>query len=221
MIQQTKLIQFIKELFKTKTKRMLTKVIDLSHWNDQVNWDKVKSAQVDGVYLKCTQGLRYIDPMCAKHAVNSKGHSISVGYYHFATLTDDAAAEAKFFHDQLMKLPKSDLLPILDIEENKAGFTSTQVEAWIHLFNDTMNVLNTPIGIYSYTPFLDQFLPNTHQFGQLPLWIAQYRNVTSPSIPHGWTTAALWQYTNLGTVDGIHGTVDMSKPITQALLINQ
>lgn len=195
---------------------MLTKVIDLSHWNENADWLKVKNNGVDGVYLKCTQGIRYVDPSCIGHSTRAKSQNIKVGYYHFATLTDDPSAEARFFKSRLSTLPTSNLIPMLDVEENKTGLTPAQIETWIQSFLDAME---TKVGIYSYTPFLDQFLPLTHNFGQIPLWIAQYRNVVSPQLPYGWTQSALWQYTNMGHIDGIKGTVDCSKPMNQNFVL--
>ena len=196
---------------------MVTKLIDLSHWNQNADWIKIKAAGVDGVYLKCTQGLQYSDPVCLNHATRAKAQGIAVGYYHFATLTEDAAAESKYFLGRLSTLPQSDLMPVLDIEENKAGYTPSQVETWMHHFLDSMGQESM---IYSYADFLNHNLPPTHQFGRYKLFLAQYRAVASPMLPdHGWPTADLWQFTNMGTVDGIAGTVDLSKPITQNFVL--
>lgn len=195
---------------------MVTKLIDLSHWNQKCDWDKIKADKVDGVYIKCTQGISFSDPMCLDHSTKAKAHGIPLGYYHFATLTDDVNAEVKFFNSRLYTLPKADLMPVLDIEENKAGYTPSQVESWIKTFMDSLGKESM---IYSYTDFLNTNLPPTHQFGQHKLFIAQYRNVKSPLLPHGFATADLWQYTNLGKINGIDGTVDLSKPITQNFVL--
>lgn len=198
---------------------MLTKGIDISHYDPNCDWNKIKADGVDFVYIKCTQGLHFSDPLCLGHATKAKSVGIKVGYYHFAEITDDAVQEAKFFLGKLATLPQSDLLPVLDIETNKIGLDATHVEAWIHSFLDTIKQYGKTTMIYSYTPFLDQYLPHTHQFGIVPLWIAQYRNISSPLLPHGWNTAALWQYTNQGHVNGISVPVDMNKPITQSFVI--
>lgn len=195
---------------------MIKKVIDISHYDPTVDWDKVKADEVDGVYIKCTQGVGYIDPLCIGHATKAKAQGIKVGYYHFAEVTQDAAAEARFFMSRFESIPLSDLMPVLDIETNKSNLTPDQIESWIRLFIDTME---EPIMLYSYQPFLDQYLPYGHGFGSMPLWIAQYRDVQSPFLPKGWSTATLWQYTNEGIVSGITAKVDMNKPITQDFVL--
>lgn len=198
---------------------MLTTVIDVSHWQNKVDWAKLKKAGIDGVYIKCTQGLKYSDPVCLAHATSAKANNLKVGYYHFATLTEDATGEAMFFLNRLHTLPTSDLIPMLDIEENKSTFSQSQVESWMHLFIETVKSVKEICGIYSYTSFLDLNLPVTHPFGIVPLWIAQYRNVLSPSLPHGWNTACLWQYTNTGSIEGIPGTYDLSHVLNQSFVI--
>ncbi len=41
-----------------------------------------------------------------------------------------------------------------------------------------------------------------------PLWIADY-GVAEPTLPNGWTTWLLWQYSETGTVQGIDCPVDL------------
>ena len=194
----------------------LKRLIDVSHYQQISSWDSVAAAGVDGVYIKCTQGSGFVDPMCATHYKNAKAVNINAGFYHFAASEADAAQEANFFKAQIAKLGDYQLLPVLDIETNKSDLTPAQMETWIRTFIDTFG---DPIMLYSYQSFLDQWLPHGHQFGQIPLWVAQYRQVASPMLPLGWTKAALWQNTNAGTVDGIVGLVDMDIPLTDDFIL--
>ncbi len=202
---------------------MLNKGIDISHFQSEasIDWTKVKADGIDFVYVKCTQGLRFVDPLCSSHASNARGHGVKIGYYHFAEPDVSAFDEANFFHAQLLKLPKADIMPVLDIEENKSHLDSAQIESWISTFVSRMMELGHEIMIYSYQPYLDQYLPTTHQFGTLPLWLAQYRNVASPSLPKGWATASLWQYANNGKLEGISVPVDMNKALDQKFALTQ
>ncbi len=204
-----------------KTIKPMDKGIDLSHYqqSSQLNWTAIKAGGIDFCYLKCTQGLTFADPSCLEHSVKAKSVGIKVGYYHFATLGANAAEQAIYFNNHLETRPKADLLHVLDIETNKTGLSPAEVESWIQVFIDTMKGLGKDIMIYSYTPFLDSNLPTTHNFGLLPLWIAQYRAVASPQLPHGWEHATVWQYSNQAIVSGIVPAVDANKAITQNFLI--
>ena len=78
--------------------------IDISHHNGSINWIKVinSSFKPEFVYIKCTQGIDYKDPLFLKNAKDAKASGIKIGYYHFASLNNDdiiadASKEAKWF----------------------------------------------------------------------------------------------------------------------------
>ncbi|TND08287.1 MAG: lysozyme precursor [Bacteroidetes bacterium] len=198
--------------------------IDVSHHQGTIDWSKLKSADpaiglVNFVYIKATEGVGYIDPMALTYAQGAKAAGLRIGYYHFASLNDpnvsnDAAAEARYFDSQLKTLPAADLVPVLDLETNKSNLSPQLVQQWITAFLDTMNQLGYPsVMLYSYQPFLDQYLPAGHPFGKLPLWLAQYRNVPQPTLPKGWTAYTIWQYSNQGKLAGFTTNVDLNKAV--------
>lgn len=196
--------------------------IDVSHYQGNINWDKLKTADpalglIHFVYIKATQGVGYTDPMAKAHAEGAKSVGLKIGYYHFATLNDpnipnDAVAEARYFDSQMKTLPAADLMPVIDIETNKSNLSPVQVEQWLAAFLGEMLRLGyQQVMIYSYQPFLDQFLPPSHAFGKYPLWLAQYRNIPQPTLPKGWSSYTIWQYSNQGRLSGITGMVDVNK----------
>lgn len=190
--------------------------IDVSHYQPHADWHKIKASGVSFAYIKASEGVNGKDALSSAHANGAKSVGVKIGYYHFASLNDlhvaeDSSAEAKWFDGLLRTLPSSDLPPVLDIETNKSGLSPQAVQLWIQTFLDTMKQLGHPVVIlYSYTPFLDANLPHDHPFGSNPIWIAQYRNVEYPKMPHGWNSYLIWQYTNAGEVDGI-GKCDNNK----------
>lgn len=194
--------------------------IDLSHNNGTINWTKVKAATpiISFAYIKATQGVGYKDPMTVTNATGAAQAGIKIGYYHFASLNNvldiagDAASEANYFDSILKTLPPFQLMPVLDIETNEKNLNTQQVQQWINSFLSTLHALgHANVMLYSYKPFFDANLPANHPFGNLPLWLAQYRNVAAPSLPVGWNKFTVWQYTDKGTVSGINGNVDMNK----------
>jgi lysozyme len=103
-------------------------------------------------------------------------------------------------------------MPVLDIETNEKQLNTQQVQLWIVSFCARMNDLgHKNLMLYSYKPFFDDNLPAIHPFGNIPLWLAQYRNVAAPSLPHGWTNFTVWQFSAKGKVNGISGDCDMNK----------
>jgi lysozyme len=192
--------------------------IDISHWQGNPDFSKVKAEELSFVYIKSTDGIKFMDATAISHGTNAKAAGLKVGYYHFAEMNDpgvmvDAKAEATAFAAALDKFPAYDILPVLDIETNKSNLSPELVREWIQCFIDTMKDLGHNIMIYSYTPFFNQYLPKDHTFGMIPLWLAQYANEDQPTLPHGWDHYTVWQYSNQGTVDGVVGFVDVNKAL--------
>lgn len=194
--------------------------IDLSHHNGRGNWVKINenAVQITYVYIKATQGVGYRDPGCMSHATGATGVGIKVGYYHFASLNNnldpvkDAADEATWFDSVIKTLPSFQLVPVLGIVANDKKLTTLQVQQWINSFLLVMKKLgHDRIMLYSGKPFLDENLPANHSFGNLPLWIAQHRSISRPSLPCGWNQYALWQYSNKGKVEGLSGSCDLNR----------
>lgn len=196
--------------------------IDVSHHQGIINWEELKKStpELDGVYIKTTQGVGYTDPLCIQHSVGAASQKLPVGYYHFASLnttTDiekDATSEADYFSLVIKNLRPTTLPLVLDIEENKALLTKPQVLQWINAFFKRLREHGyANVSLYSYTAFLDSNLPPQHNLGNIPLWIAQYVNKPAPKLPKGWTKAWLWQYSCTGTLPGIKGKVDLNKSL--------
>ncbi|MBI3511859.1 MAG: glycoside hydrolase family 25 protein [Bacteroidetes bacterium] len=203
--------------------------IDVSHNNGNINWNKVKSShpRIRFAYIKATQGVGYTDPQAKNFGAGALQSGLRIGYYHFASLNSldivkDAQAEADYFDAVLKTLSPATLPPVLDIETNEKRLNTQQVEEWITNFFQRMQAHgHLRVFIYSYKPFFDSNLPANHQFGNMPLWLAQYRNVPAPSLPHGWNKFTIWQYTDKGKVDGISGNCDMNKAHAEIFLPQQ
>lgn len=189
------------------------KGIDISYWQGaKIDWAKVKASGITFAYIKATEGKGRKEPLAMSQANGAKLNNIKVGYYHFAHTENNAIAEAKFFAEVLKGLPPSDLIPVLDIEANKAGLKPDAIELWINNFIVTLQAAGiNKIMLYSYGPFFNACLTATHPFGKYPLWLAQYRNdAKQPTLPRGWNKYSIWQYTQTGKVNGIDGNVDMN-----------
>lgn len=193
------------------------KGIDVSSYQGNPDWAKVRAAGIDFTYVKASEGVGAPAKGFSQQASGAWGAGIPhVGFYHFATLNKpdavemDAKSEAVYFagliHD------RGNMLPVLDIEANPGHLNPLQVTDYIIAFIAQMKLLGYPeTVIYSYAPFLDENLPTGHPFGGNKLWLAQYTTGGSPRhLPKGWNTWWCWQYTSKGVVDGIVGDVDMN-----------
>lgn len=191
-------------------------IIDVSVYQGKIDWARVKSAHpdIEGVYIKASEGIGYIDPNMKINAVEAIKNGFNIGFYHYATLNNvdvmnDARTEAKYFvtvtKNFAIKLPF-----VLDIEKNRNNTPKDKILLWIKtFFNELEQEGITDYSLYSDTPFLNENLPVKHDLGNVPLWIAAYTKTLK--LPNGWSKAWLWQYSQKGAVEGIRKLVDLSK----------
>jgi lysozyme len=190
-------------------------IIDLSANNGQVDWEKVKLAHLEGCYLKVSEGVGFKDTRLEANALGAQSIGLKIGYYHYATLNSlmveaDAKQEVEYCVGLIKNLPKASLPFALDIEVNKIGLKPTYVIDYIRTFFKTLEAHGIKdYVIYSYGPFLNEYLPPMHGLGTIRLWIATYGS--KPFIPKGWGDYFMWQYDNKGKIPGINGNCDLSK----------
>lgn len=181
--------------------------IDISHYQDQVNWEQLRNSKVNGVPLrfvisKATEGEKMIDENFNDNFYRARENGLIRGAYHYYKANVSSERQARFFLKQVHLQP-GDLPPILDVEER--GLKSTKsfqrdVKLWLDMVEQEYGV--KPI-IYTGYKFRMDYL-NDSTFNAYPYWIAHYY-VKELAYKGEWS---LWQYTDCGKVDGIRGMVD-------------
>ena len=194
--------------------------IDVSAWQDDINWKKVKRSGID--YALIRAGWTGLDSpfgthedMCFEdHYKGAKEAGLLVGVYYYscATTPEEAVKEAKKVLS-ILDGRELDLPVIFDFEyagrikdkyEGKSKATSTILAFLDHIKAksdyDTM--------FYSYRSIMDpdwnpkfymSKIENNHR-----VWIAQYyTDIETYARPF-----EFWQYTSSGSVSGISGNVD-------------
>lgn len=196
------------------------KGIDVSHHQGTIDWNEVSKVVVPNepiryVFIKATEGATENDSEAELNAKEAKRVGIFFGYYHFANpenKSSDAVSEAKYFISVLKKLPKPTLKApyVLDIEANKDGIKKVEYLKWINDFiTEFEKYNNVPLIIYGSPSFLNDNLPKEHNLGDYPLWVANY-NTPKPTLPNGWKSWIIWQWSEKGSVNGIKGNVDVN-----------
>jgi GH25 family lysozyme M1 (1,4-beta-N-acetylmuramidase) len=192
--------------------------IDVSHWQEQINWPMVAAAGKKFVIMKATEGTGFVDGMYATNHAGSRAAGIATTAYHFANpdaTVGDAVAEANHFVD-VAQLADGDLIPALDLEK-AGGLGTTALRNWVASW---LAQVSARIGvkpmIYVSPAFWVNYLGDTRYFadaGYKILWIAHW-GVSNPTVPaqnwggYGWT---FWQYSDCGSVPGISGCVDLDR----------
>jgi GH25 family lysozyme M1 (1,4-beta-N-acetylmuramidase) len=192
--------------------------IDVSHWQNAINWPMVAGSGKKFAIIKATQGTTYLDPLYATNHAGAKAAGLWTGAYHFAepdATANDAIAEADWFVSK-MNLGNGDLIPALDLEQ-AGGLSVAALQAWVTAFvgRVTARIGIRPM-IYTSPSFWSNYMGDTTALadaGYKTLWIAHW-GVTTPTVAaknwggKGWT---FWQYTSSGTVPGISGRVDLDR----------
>ena len=194
------------------------KGIDVSKYQGDINWRKVKEDGVEYAFIRC--GLRgyktgeiNADDKFEKNIKGAHAAGVKVGIYFFsqAITIDEAIEEAEFVLEQIE--------PYADMIDYPIVFDVERVDSDSARMNQLTKEERTRITLAfceriedeGYTPMI---YGNLEMFGVLidlePLekyekWYAYYD--TSLYYPYDFK---VWQYSATGRVDGIEGDVDMN-----------
>ncbi|CAL9624010.1 Lysozyme M1 [Streptomyces sp. enrichment culture] len=195
--------------------------IDVSHWQGSINWTSVRNAGIQFAWMKATEGTSYKDPSFNTNYPAAYRAGVIRGAYHFARPdVSSGATQANYFVNNGGGWSRDNLtLPgVLDIEHNPYGamcysLSTTQMRSWI---NDFYNTYKSRTGrdvvIYTTASWWNTCTGNwTGMYSKSPLWVAHWTTASSPTIPSGFPTWTVWQYTSTGSVSGVSGNVDRNK----------
>lgn len=188
---------------------MTSKGIDVSTWQDDIDWIKVKNSDIQFAMIREGFGNDQpcqIDKHFKKNIKNAQSVGIHCGVYHYsyALSVDDAINEANF----CLKNVKGYLLeyPIaLDIEDNSMKKLGKQTLTNIcKAFCSTIENAGYYVCIYTNTNWLKNYLNSSELLPKYDLWLAQWDSKL-PIYKCG-----IWQYSDEGKIDGIAGNVDLN-----------
>ncbi len=175
-------------------------VCDISHHNENVDFNKVKSAGILGVIHKATQSYGatlYHDKMYPERRIAAKAAGLLWGAYHFGTGGNGKGQADAFL---AYTKPDQDTLLVLDFERSTtSGETSMSLQDAKDFVSEIQQKTGKYPGIYGGALLRETLKASPDPvLSQCWLWIAQYASV--PQLPNGWQDYTLWQYT-----DGING----------------
>ncbi|MBS1659790.1 MAG: glycoside hydrolase family 25 protein [Bacteroidetes bacterium] len=181
--------------------------IDVSKYQDVIDWTSVKGMNVAGVqmsfvFIKATEGLGNEDSYFQRNWKKTKDAGLARGAYHFFLATKSGKAQAENFINSV-DLEPGDMPPVLDIEQTygvSGEKLRERAKEFLQTVQDHYHV--TPI-IYTNVDFYKAHLRD--DFDGYPLWIAHYLQKERPSIYREW---AFWQHSESGRVNGIVTRVD-------------
>ncbi len=183
--------------------------IDVSRYQETIDWESVKSMNVEGLklgftFIKATEGLVNEDRYYKRNWKRAKEAGMARGAYHFFIATKNGKAQAEHFI-KTVELGPGDMPPVLDVEATYGvpyKKVRERVKEWLVTVENYYGV--RPI-IYANVDFYQQVLKD--EFDEYPLWVAHYLQKEKPRIYRNWH---FWQYSEQGHVNGIFCRVDFN-----------
>lgn len=185
------------------------KGIDISHWNGEIDFQKVKNSGINFVIIKCGGSdakTRYKDKKFEEYYAKAKAVGLNVGAYYFVGKNfgenDNYIYDAYHFMS-LLENKEFEMPIFFDIEStsmaNKTSVTQGALTAcrMLESYGYFVGIYASDISGFK-DRLVDRLLPSICH------WVARYG-----SKPSYVKTYGLWQYSSTGKVDGIKGNVDM------------
>ncbi|MBQ7993269.1 MAG: glycoside hydrolase family 25 protein [Solobacterium sp.] len=190
--------------------------IDVSHHQEQIDWDAVKEAGVEFAMLRCgyrgyETGLIFKDQYFDYNIQEAQKRGILVGVYFYsqAINPEEAREEADFTLKQIEGYT-IDLPVVFDMEESETGENGRilslsreeKTECAVTFLHRVQNAGYTPMVYNSTMLFEELFI--TEYLQEFDTWVAEYGSY--PRYPYEFS---MWQYTSSGEVPGVTGECDM------------
>lgn len=184
------------------------KGIDVSHHQGDIDWKKVREARpkLAFVYVKCTEGKSYVDPLFRKNAEGAASVGFKVGAYHYFRMTSGAREQFENFKSQ-MDAVHIDLIPMVDVERDD-GKPRKELQDSLKVLLDLLEKAygKRPMIYGTNRSYNELCAP---EFNYYPLYIGRYGK-NKPVIV-GPSHYIIWQYTEEARIPGIPKPVDMCR----------
>ena len=191
-----------------KAEKFPVKGIDVSAYQDNIEWEEVRNDGIKFAYIKATEGKDFSDNMFAVNWENAKRAGIRRGAYHFFTFgslgTEQAEHFVKVVPNEIDSLP-----PVIDIEfdgnsSKIPGKELLRKELRDFIYQIESNYNRKPILYVTYAAYEAYLMGDFEDFS---IWIRDVVKFPKLKDNREWL---FWQYNNRGRVKGISEFVDLN-----------
>lgn len=202
----------------------VVKGIDVSSWQGDINWDKVKNTGIDFVMIRC--GFRNLsndeiheDNKFAYNIKEANRVGIPVGIYFYSTaINEKEVLEEATFVLNLIKDYEVIYPVVYDFElfnqKRTKGVNIKRINDNAVKFLDYLRAHGYRGMLYSNLNALNNYW-NLDLFEGYKLWYAQYIDKVTYDGKYD-----MWQYTDKGRIDGIKGYVDLNESYYDYVVVN-
>lgn len=188
----------------------VAKGIDVSKWNGDIDWNKVKASDVDYAIIRCGYGddeTSQDDPYWKTNADACTEAGIPFGTYIYSYADSVKAAKSEAEH-VLRLIEGYDLTyPVYyDLEQNsvRENLSTAEIAKVAETFCSIIEDAGYNVAIYANKDWFTNYLTDPY-FDTVDHWVAQYNSNCTYQGKY-----TMWQCTSSGTVDGISGNVDLN-----------
>lgn len=204
------------EATELRTSAVASAGIDVSRWNEEINWNKVKDAGVKYAIIRAgyrgsVTGALVEDWYFKKNVEAATAAGIPVGLYFFTQATNEVeAVEEASMVISLCKDYDITYPIFIDTEsaggEGRADALDTKTRTAVcQAFCETIRSSGYQAGIYASKNWLINNIDTSILPDDIYIWLAEYGDATTYNGKYH-----MWQYTSSGRVLGIEGRVDLN-----------
>ncbi|AMP20053.1 glycoside hydrolase [endosymbiont 'TC1' of Trimyema compressum] len=187
------------EMFST---RYPVQGIDISHYQENIDWEKVSQENIIFVFMKATEGHDYVDPNFKFNWEETGRSGIKRGAYHFFSMRSSGAEQGARIKE-IVPYDENSMPPVIDIEiptNYNELLVKKELQDLILQLKKYYN--KEPILYVTYDTY-NTYIKN--DFQNSPIWI---RDILKPPLLYGGRNWTFWQFTDQGKINGIDGYVD-------------
>lgn len=186
---------------------MATKGVDVSYWQKEIDWNKVKASGIKFAIIRCGYGNGGVDSYFERNVKECERVGIPWGAYYFSYA--ESVEEAKKELDNCLKLlkGKNPSYPVyydLEDEATTGSQSNSTILKMAKVFVDGIEKAGYWAGIYANTNWFNTRLTDSW-YDRKAKWVAQYNDKNTYKKSYG-----IWQYSPSGKVNGIDGKTDLN-----------
>ncbi len=187
--------------------------IDVSFWQEKIDWEKVKAQGVRFAILRCGYGQDYADgsqddPWFERNVSECERLGIPWGAYLFCYARNAQEAKGEAAHVLRLLKGKHPSWPVyLDFEDStyQGNLSNATLASIATVFCDTVQAAGYRPGIYANAYYWNEKLTDP-RFERWSKWVAHY-GVDKPGYDGVYD---IWQYDEYGHLNGIYGRLDFN-----------
>jgi lysozyme len=190
--------------------------IDVSHWQGDIDWKKVKEAGVKFAFIKASEFpdkkiTMYEDEKFKVNRAGAIENGIYWGAYHFFRTHVDPIHQAESFCKFVGEVDSLPLVLDLEVAGSKGSTLVRKVKSFVETCT---SISGRKIIIYTsggfWRPYMTyEKLTDVDWAVEYPLWMARYTSQW-PGAIYPWSAWDFWQYSDHGRIPGIKASVDLN-----------